>query len=92
MPTKSSCICSEHFAENEILITKKGYRYLDLKVVPTKKIMSYEVSIHSHNHIVIEADVTGTFSYLYESVENVVNTYSMPRTYSKPGTSGGGLA
>lgn len=48
MPVKSSCICSEHFAANEILITKNGYRYIKPQVVPTKKVMSYHVSICSH--------------------------------------------
>ncbi|XP_060805453.1 THAP domain-containing protein 5 [Amyelois transitella] len=41
-PTKTSCICSEHFAEKEILLTDKGYRYLNPDVVPTKKIMIYQ--------------------------------------------------
>ncbi|XP_053612169.1 THAP domain-containing protein 5-like [Plodia interpunctella] len=43
MPTKCSSICSEHFAENEILITEKGYRVIDPNAIPTKKIMSYQV-------------------------------------------------
>ncbi|KAM3957949.1 peroxynitrite isomerase THAP4-like [Aphomia sociella] len=39
MPTKSSTICSEHFTENQFLISKKGHRYLTITAVPTIKIV-----------------------------------------------------
>lgn len=39
MPTKLSTICSEHFLENCLLISKKGYRFVKPEALPTLKIV-----------------------------------------------------
>ncbi|KAJ8725273.1 hypothetical protein PYW07_016231 [Mythimna separata] len=47
MPTKSSTICSEHFEDQDKQISKKGYRFLNDKAIPTKNILIFQDCINS---------------------------------------------
>ncbi|KAH9632006.1 hypothetical protein HF086_016566 [Spodoptera exigua] len=47
MPSKSSALCSDHFEDKDIGISKKGYRYLNEKAIPTKNILIFKDYIKS---------------------------------------------
>lgn len=39
MPTKSSTICSDHFNQNDFVISKKGLKYVNTTAIPTQKVV-----------------------------------------------------
>ncbi|XP_026738561.1 THAP domain-containing protein 1-like [Trichoplusia ni] len=41
-PSKLSTICTEHFENDSVLISKKGYRYLDENAIPTQNILVFK--------------------------------------------------
>ncbi|CAD0196217.1 unnamed protein product [Chrysodeixis includens] len=42
LPSKLSTICTEHFENDSVLISKKGYRYLEENAIPTRNILLFK--------------------------------------------------
>lgn len=47
-PKLSNTICSDHFDPKDILLTKKGYKYISDTAVPTRNFMSYHARVCIH--------------------------------------------
>lgn len=55
VPTKHNTICSDHFNTNDILITKKGYRYLSDEAIPSKKIVISQSDVSNRSKVTFKS-------------------------------------